>query len=156
MSLFSRPTVILSAILIAGSALAAGHGSPEDIHKMRNANMKEIGKNMGVLGNMVKGSSDYDAAAAKAAAGELVTLASVDLDAFWAEGSSSDEVATSRAKPEIWANLDDLKSKHQAMIDAAIALEAVAGDGLEQMQTAFGPMGGSCGDCHKAYRGPKP
>jgi cytochrome c556 len=35
---------------------------------------------------------------------------------------------------------------------AATGLAAVAGDGLDPMRAAFGPVGAACGACHDAYQ----
>ena len=35
------------------------------------------------------------------------------------------------------------------------AMEQAAGGGLDSLKAAIGPLGASCGGCHKAYRQPK-
>ena len=155
MTLTSRTSLVLGTVLAASVAVAGGHGSPEDIYKMRNDLMKGIAQNMGVLGNMAKGAADYDAAAATAAADKILELASVDAATLWVEGTDNTVVPKSRVKPEMLANLDDALAKHEAMKVAAAAMQSAAGEGLEALQGAMGPLGGTCGDCHKVYRAPK-
>jgi hypothetical protein len=57
-----------------------------------------------------------------------------------------------RALPEIWENLADFQEKYMAFGAAAEGLAAVAGDGLDPMRAAFGPVGAACGACHDATR----
>ena len=59
-----------------------------------------------------------------------------------------------RAMPEIWENLPDVIAKWDAFGAAAQGLAEVAGTGLEPMRAALGPVGGTCGACHDAYRQP--
>ena len=39
-----------------------------------------------------------------------------------------------------------------ALSEAAAAMETAAGQGLESLQGAMGPLGGACGACHEDYR----
>ena len=41
------------------------------------------------------------------------------------------------------------------MVDAATAMQAAAGTGLDGLKTAMGEVGGACGGCHKAFRVPQ-
>jgi cytochrome c556 len=57
-----------------------------------------------------------------------------------------------RALPEIWENLADFQEKYGALGAAATGLAEVAGDGLDPMRAAFGPVGAACGACHDSYQ----
>jgi cytochrome c556 len=108
--------------------------------------------NIGVLGNMARGNTEYDAEAAQTAANNLVTMSQIDQSFHWPEGTDNFALDGTRALPAIWENLPDVIEKWQAFGSAAEGLAAVAADGLEPMRAALGPVGGTCGACHDDYR----
>lgn len=138
--------------LTATMSLAGSHGADNPAVKARQAQMQLYAFNLSLIGGMAKGAVDYDAEAASAAAGNLVKLSSLSAGAMWVPGTDSMDAAGSKAKPELWENMDDVIAKATAMNAAAVAMEAAAGNGLEALQGAMGALGGSCGGCHKAYR----
>ena len=140
----------------AGVALAQDALAPEEAHEFRETHMKIYGRNLGVLGGMAKGEAPYDAASAQAAADAILANAtSDDWVIMWPEGSATGEVPNSRALPAIWENPDDFGASHQALIEAATAMQAAAGTDLASLQAAMGGVGGSCGGCHEDYRAPE-
>ena len=56
---------------------------------------------------------------------------------------------------KIWENLPDVVMKWEAFGAAATGLAAEAGNGLDALRAAIGPVGGTCGACHDAYRAPQ-
>ena len=59
-----------------------------------------------------------------------------------------------KAKPEIWQNPDDFSAKLKAFQDeSAMFQTAVAGGDMAAIKAEFEKLGGTCGDCHKVYRG---
>lgn len=149
----------LSALLAATlgfSALADGHSAAlESATKARNAQMSMIGFHTGLLGDMAKGDTPYDADIATAAAKNLAAAASMERMVLWLEGSEQGAVPGSRAKPEIWSDAAGFEEKAVALETAAAAMVVAAGTDLESLRAAMGTVGGTCGDCHKAYRGPR-
>ncbi|MDF1872611.1 cytochrome c [Vannielia sp.] len=150
----SRASLFAIAFLGAGAAFAATHAV--EVQESREAIMKEMGKSLGVLGKMAKGQLDYDAATATAAATALKDAAEKAHDpALWPEGTDTMSIDETRAMPDIWDNMADFEAKGAALIEASIAMEAAAAEGLQPMQAAMGNLGGSCGGCHKVYRAPE-
>ncbi|MEO0829014.1 MAG: cytochrome c [Pseudomonadota bacterium] len=145
----------LAAVLATGAAIGGGHGSVEDVVKARQELMKAVGKNFGVLGDMAKGKLDYDATAAVAAAKALNEAASTDPATLWIEGSSNADFTETRVKPELLAEIDKVSEIHAAWSTATTAMETAAGEGLDALRAAMGPIGEQCGACHKPYRAPK-
>lgn len=141
------------AAVLTGTAFAAGHIDENIARAMdaRQSHMTLYSFNLATLGGMAQDRIPYDAAAATAAANNLAAIANMDQSGYWVEGSDS-SVEGSRAKPEIWTNADDYAEKIAALASASTALAAVAGDDLDALKAAFGPVGGSCGACHRAYR----
>ncbi|MFN2288497.1 MAG: cytochrome c, partial [Chromatocurvus sp.] len=63
------------------------------------------------------------------------------------------EKGTTRAKPEIWDNMDDFESKLDDLRDAAASLdEAVEGGDRKNIANAVKDTGGTCKACHDEYK----
>ena len=147
---------LAGAALTATVVTAASHApDPAPAIKARQAQMQLYAFNLGTLGAMAQEKMPYDAAMASTAANNLAALAKLDQSMMWPAGSDADSAEGSRALPEIWANFEDVAAKGQAMRDAADAMAAAAGTDLASLQAAMGPLGGSCGGCHKPYRAPE-
>jgi cytochrome c556 len=151
----------LSGLILAGAvaSTAIGDGnhdaeSAKAAIKARQAQMTLYAFNIGVLGGMAKGETDYDAATASKAASNLATLATLDQSRMWPPGSDNFELGgeVTAALPAIWAADSDIGAKGMAFAEAAAAMNGAAGNGLEALRGAMGALGNSCGGCHKAYR----
>ena len=144
-----------------GTALFTGMSFADDANpyemqiEARQGIMAYRALQMGVLGPMVKGEAEYNAEAAQKAANALLAASTLDASMLWPKGSDSDAIEESDALPAIWAEGSDIGAKGKAMVEAATALQAAAGGGLDSLKAAIGPVGGACGDCHKAYREPR-
>ena len=150
--LFKITALSLSGALIA--TLATAQQDPlAGAVAARHAHMDLYAFNLGTLGGMAQSAIPFDAAAAQAAADNLVYLTSINQTAYWLPGTEAGAVEGSRAKPELWANISDAIAKGEALGAAALVMQASAGT-LEGVQGAIGGVGGSCGACHEAYRVP--
>lgn len=118
----------------------------------RQGQFKLIVHNFGLLGGMVQGRMDYDADMAQTAADNLFHLTRHDQSRLWPEGTDSFSIDNTRAKPEIWENLDDFVSKFGALQEAAEALQPVAGEGMDELRANFGAVAQTCQACHQVYR----
>lgn len=151
---------IMSAAIgcVAVLASADGHISDKQIAaavKARQSHMQLYAFNLGILGAMAKEEAPYDAAAARAAADNLLSLASLNQAGYWLPGSDSDSVEGSRALPAIWAADSKIGERGKDLFDAATAMQSAAGTDLGALQAAMGTVGKSCGGCHESYRKPK-
>lgn len=141
---------------LASTAVAGGHSAAlENATKARNAQMQMIAYHTGLLGDMAKGTTPYDATVATAAAENLSTAASMNRITLWLEGSEQGAVPGSRAKTDIWSDPAGFEEKAVALETAATAMVEAAGTDLASLQAAMGAVGQSCGSCHKVYRGPQ-
>ena len=147
-------TVAAASLVLAGAAVAQDAPFSAQI-KARQGIMFYRALQLGTLGAMAKGEAPYDAAAAQAAADNLLTAVAIDTSMLWPKGSDHDANPESIALPAIWAEGSDIADKGKAMVAAARALQAAAGTGLEPMKAAMGPVGEACGACHKPFRLPK-
>lgn len=143
-----------AALALTSTATAESHVDPAiaGAIKARQAQMQLYAHNMGVLGGMAQGKMDYDADAASAAASNLAALVQLNQSTYWPQGSDNASVEGTRALPAIWEDMAGVMEKGGAMVDAAIAMEAAAGGGLESLQGAMQALGGACGGCHQSYR----
>lgn len=147
-----RPTLL--AALAAGIALPAIAQDRNPAISGRQGVMAAISHNMGILGGMARGNTDYDAELASAAAGNIATLSSLSLGLYFPEGSGPDNAQgqRTRALPAIWEDMEGAAGRWNDLNEAATALAGTAGDGLEALQAGIGPVGQACGACHDDYR----
>ena len=143
---------LFSAILLSAALASPALADENPAVEQRQGQFKLYVHNFGLMGAMAQGRIDYDAEAAQTAATNLYHVTRHDQSRLWPEGTDSFSIDGTRANPAIWENLDDFVEKFTAMQTAVEALQSVAGDGLPEMQAAFGPVGQSCQACHEAYR----
>lgn len=142
------------AALAVIAAPAFAQEVPQHV-KARQGQFNIMALNLGILGGMARGSVDYDAAAAQAAADSLVAVSKIAQPAMWPEGSDAMSIDGTRAQPAIWENLDDVMAKWADFGTAAEAMAAVAGTGKEAIGPNMGAIGGACKACHDTYRAPE-
>ena len=135
---------LVGVLLATGAALAAERTDPNA--KLREEVMEEIGGAMGTLGGMAKGEVAYDAAAAEAAKAKIIEEAGAIATEFATQGEAD---PASEAKPEIWTSWDDFLKKADALKAAASAADVSS---AEAIGASLGAIGGTCKDCHTAYR----
>ena len=154
-----KPFSLVSAVFIASLGLsvgaqADGHG-PDPAVGARQAQFQLLAFNIGILGNMARGNSEYDADMALAAAANIAAVASLDQRFHWVPGTDNASIEGTRALPAIWENVDDVIRIWGELGTTSAALAQVAGDGLDPMRAALGPVGAACGACHDDYRAPR-
>jgi cytochrome c556 len=152
---FRLPLAALAAAALvattAPSAIAHDEELPFPV-QARQGMFKIMGLNIGAVVAMARGEAEYDAETAQAAADNLVAISMLNQRFHWPEGTDNASIEGTRALPAIWENQADVGEKWQAFGAAAQGLADVAGDGLEPMQAAIGPVGQSCNACHDDYR----
>lgn len=149
-------TVAVVSLALVGLARAEGDEGPfQEQIEARQGIMIYRALQLGTLGAMAKGEVEYNAEAAQKAADNLLASVTLDASMLWPKGSDHDANAKSWALPAIWADGADIGDKAKAMVDAATAMQAAAGTGLDGLKAAMDGVGGACGGCHKAYRMPE-
>lgn len=134
------------ALLFAGVAFAHS-GVKNAAVKARMDAMSGIGAEMKVIGQMVKGVTQFDQNAARAAAAAIADHAAQTPALFEAK----EDDPKSEAKAEIWANFDDFTQKSLELETIALGLSTSitnAGD----LDLATKSLGANCKACHKVYR----
>ncbi|PPB81257.1 cytochrome c556 [Albidovulum inexpectatum] len=144
----------LAAMVMGGAGLAQDKPPFAMEIKARQGIMAYRALNLGRLGAMAKGEAEYNAEAAQAAADALAASAQLDESLLWPEGSDHSANPATTADAKLWDIETDYDGKHTEFVNAALAMQQAAGQGLDQLKAAMGPLGASCGSCHKATRIP--
>ena len=155
----TKPLTLVSAVFIASLTLNAGaqadgHGADPAVGA-RQAQFQLLAFNIGILGNMARGNTEYDADTALAAAANLAAVASLDQRFHWVPGTDNASIEGTRALPALWENVEDAIGIWDELGTTSATLAQVAGDGLDPMRAALGPVGATCGACHDDYRAPR-
>lgn len=144
--------VAVASATLGASAFAAdaAPSAAERAIKYRQSALYLLGWNIGPIAAMVKGEMPYDAKALELRATRLAQLAPMIAEGF---PTGSQAGAPTRAKPEIWQNMDDFRDK-AAKLEAATARLVAASKtaDLKQVGPVLGDVGAACKACHDQYR----
>lgn len=121
----------------------------EDAIKYRQSALSLMGTHFSRIGAVVKGERPYDKASVESDAALVEIMAKLPWGAF-VPGS---DLATSKAKAEIWQEQDKFKAAASKLQTETAKLSAAAKSGdLNAIKTAFGAVGQTCKSCHDDYR----
>ena len=135
---------------LAGAAVATAAVKPESAIHYRQSVYTMIGWNFGPMAQMVKGKTAWNAAEFSKHADRIAALTPQLMEGFPA---GSDTGARTEAKPDIWKNPDDFKSKMDELVKESSALASVSKGGDEaKMKEQFRKTAGACKSCHDKYR----
>ncbi|UIJ73381.1 cytochrome c [Aurantimonas sp. HBX-1] len=145
--------VVLCSFLVsmtAGSSLAQESKAPDvDPIEARQAIMSNNGAAAKLGGQMVKGETPFDPAAAGVA---LRTMQSGSLGFGYYFPEGSDTGGDTEAAPAIWEKPEEFRSAlAKFQNDAAAAIEAKPED-LEAFKQAFSAVTANCKSCHDEFR----
>lgn len=143
----------VAAALIAATSLPAFADDPFETEIAARKGLMQVYKyNVGILAAMAKGETDYDAEAAQKAADNIKLVTMMDNSGLWAQGSDSDSVEGSEAKPELWTTYPKVAEYSEETASAAAAVADNAGQGLDALKANLGPLGKSCKTCHDDFK----
>ena len=109
-----------------------------------------IGANFGPMSSMIKGEMPWDDAMFQGFADDLATASHLDIARGFPAGS---EGGRTRAKPKLWENMDDFKSKLADLERESDKLAVVAASGNKKaILQQFQKTGGTCKNCHDEYK----
>jgi cytochrome c556 len=138
---------LLASALVGASAQA--QMKPEDAIKYRKSALFVMGTNFGPLAAMAKGERPYDKDAAIRYAGIVEFMSKLPWDAF-APGT---EQGDTKAKPEIWLEMEDFRTKSDKMQTEVAKLAQVAKSGdFNALKAQVGETGKACKACHDKFR----
>lgn len=142
-------------LLLAAAALAlsgAAHAQfqkPEDAVKYRQGAFTVMANHFSRIGAMAQGRVPFDAKVAQENAAIVATLSKLP----WAGFTPNTESIKSRAKPELWMEMDKVRAGADKMMKAVADLEAATRTGsLDAVKKSFGDAAATCKACHDAYR----
>ncbi len=139
----------VAALMTLALPAFAQFAKPEDAIKYRKSALFVMAQNFGRVAAMANGRAPFDAKVAADSAAVAEYMSKLPWAAF---GEGTDKGDT-KAKPEIWkehAKFQEAADKMQAEM-SKLAAAAKTGN-LDSIKTAVGAVGGSCKNCHDAYR----
>ena len=117
----------------------------------RKSLFKTIRYNLGPIAGMAQG-APFDAEVAERNARRIAVMATMIPEMLAVDTSAFDNIETT-ALDSIWDNQNDIATKSQTLIDNANAFADAAATGeMAATLGAYRAFGGSCGNCHDAYR----
>ena len=139
-----------AALSAAAFAHAVGPSPAERAVGYRQGVFHAIAWNFGPMAGMVKGEIPFDAPAFALKAERVAFLSTLPLEGFVPDSLVGD----TEAKPEIWDDMEDFKSRMQTFETEAGKLAEVAkGAGaVADVAPQFGEVGQACKDCHDEYK----
>jgi cytochrome c556 len=145
--------VAILGLASPGVADQAGDGKATKAQRTieyRQSALYLLGWNIGPIAGMVKGEIPFDAKAVELRATRLAQIAPMIAEGFPADSQTG---APTKAKPEIWQNMDDFKSKAATLeqVTAKFAETARTGD-PKLIAAGLGEVGNACKSCHDKYK----
>lgn len=145
--------ILAAALSLTPMITFAQDETPEEkALEARHGYMLMLSANMGPLAGMAKGEMPYDEAVATFHANNLAALGNYEVEMHFLPGTAQGEMEDSAALPAIWTNLDDVRTKHEALKTAAQAAPAGVAGGAENVAKVVQNLGGACKACHDNYR----
>jgi cytochrome c556 len=124
----------------------------EDPIKARKALMKTNGQQAKIVGDMAKGDTPFDLAAAQKAFASFQDAASKMPDLYPDSSKGGDPSDDYNASPKVWDNMADFKARFVKFGDDAKAAASSVKD-VDSLKAAMGNIGkNDCGSCHETYR----
>jgi len=147
------PSKLLTAAALVGMSAAlpaaAQFAKPEDAIKYRKSGMFVMATHFGRVAAMANGKVPFDAKVAADNAEIAATMSKLPFAGF-VEGTDKGDT---KAKPEIWAEMDKFRGGATKMQDEMAKLNAAAkGGNLDAIKAAAGDVGKACKGCHDNYR----
>ncbi len=141
--------LLVSGVMLTSALTAVAQMKPEDAIKYRRSAMFLVGQNFGPLAAMAQGKRPYDKEAAIRHANVVAFVAKLPVTGF----TPGTEKGDTKAKPEVWEDMDDFKSKMDQMEKDTAKLAQVAQSGdFDSLKAQVGETGKACKSCHDKYR----
>lgn len=129
---------------------AAQFQKPEDAVKYRQSVMTVMANHFGRIGAMANGRAPYDAGQAAANAEIAAMMSKLPFIAY-VDGTPG--TGKGGASPKIWTDRATFDDRAKKMQDEMAKLAVAArGNSLDQLKSAFGPVGQACKACHDDFR----
>lgn len=148
---WSFKIALFAFVVIAFAIPASAHKGATGIVKERMDAMGDMKDAVAVIGNMLRGKTEYQTEGALAAAGQLIRHGSRIRDQFPDTPESRQNV--SEATELVWTDRARFDSFAEDFVETVLALEAaVAIDDRDAVSASFRLVGKSCSACHEDFR----
>ncbi len=137
-------------VLVCGISAAFAHSGATGIVKERMDSMKDTGKQMKTIGEMVKGKTPYEREKAATAA-RTISLNAAKIPELFPEGSTSHPSEALPAIWQEWGSFEELAGRMGQSADALFKAANTASSGSE-LGSAFRQLAGTCKSCHEKFR----
>jgi len=145
MSYTKLPAAALVAALVATSIAVASDSPQNERHEL----MEGVGDAAKVIGGMLRGQTEYDAAAVMDSL-ETFDAASAKFGELFPPGSETGE--GTEAAPAIWEDRAGFNAALNEWADAVDTAIAAAPGTLEEGKPVLSPIFQACKGCHDNYR----
>ncbi|WP_099865149.1 c-type cytochrome [Pararhizobium haloflavum] len=146
----------MKAVRIAAGVLAlslvwplAGNAQDGEPQEVRQQLMEEVGDATGVMGNMLRGRTEYDPQAVIEALGVIEANAAVFPD-YFPEGSETG--FETEALPAIWENKAEFEERSDELSSAAAELAGAVPEDMDAFAPMFQEFSRNCSGCHDDFR----
>lgn len=152
-----KKKTLAACILIAGagcSAVAFAHGGATGIVKERMDGMMAMGKALGIVADMFKGKTSFNAAQVTSAA-KTVEIHAAEMIELFPDTKHSRQGKGTEALPAIWQDKDEFNALARLLETKSQELGQIAASGDQvQVRRAFAEAAKVCSACHQDYRKP--
>ena len=125
----------------------------EDIIKYRKNIMKAVGNHISIIASNLKGKVDISEDILPHSKALYLTLAAINIDKTFPEGTSNNSGFKSKSLPNIWSDITTFKESMTNSTNKAKALVMAAEkNDKKAIGKALGALGKSCGSCHNKFR----
>jgi len=140
----------IAVLTLTAAATALAQQKPEDVIKYRQSALFIVGQNFGPIAAMVQGKIPYDKDDAARRAAVVDFVIKLPWTAF---APGTEQGGNTKAKPEIWLDMEDFKAKAKDVQAEAAKLAEVARTGdFDALKAQVGATGKACKACHDKYR----
>ena len=144
----ARAAAILTAVLLAAGPAASHEGATGVVAQRMDA-MKEMGRHMKALGNMLSGKTAFDQETAQRLAETMHEHCEHVMHMF-PPGSDGHHSEATKAVWDRRPEFDDRMRRFDEAVEDLVA--AAASGGRSELQSEFKRVGQECSGCHDGFR----
>ncbi len=142
--------LLLTICFICGNAFSQ---DAENIIKYRKNIMKALGNHISIIASNLKGKVEINSDILPHSKALFITLASIDINKTFPEGTSNNSGLNTKSLPNIW---QEKKLFEESMINSTQKAEdlvaAAENNDKKAIGKALGALGKTCGNCHNKFR----